>query len=264
LKLKDKVAIITGGGSGIGRVTASLFAKEGANVVLVDIDSKKGQETVRMIKNAGGEATFIEADVTKAADAERMVKEAVANYGKLDILHNNAGFWLIGSLDRVTHISEGDWDRIIDVNLKSVFLCSKYAVPEMIRNGGGIIINTASEAGLVGYPDSAAYCAAKGGVVLLTRQMALDYAPVNIRVNCICPANVLTPLMERYLATLDHPEQTRQAIEQVMPLGRFCTPEEVAYGALYLASDESSFTTGTALVIDGGVTSGGTHTYPKI
>lgn len=263
MKLRGKVAIITGGGSGIGRVTAILFAKEGAKVVVADIDPERGQETVRMIREAGGESMFIRTDVTKAADAERMVKEAVKKYGGLDILHNNAGFWLVGKVDRVTEITEEDWNRIIDVNLKGVFLCSKYAIPEMIKNGGGVIINTASEAGVVGCPDSAAYCAAKGGVVLLTKEMALDYAPYNIRVNCICPANILTPLMERYIATLESPEQTARAIAEVMPLGRFGRPEDVAYAALYLASDESAFITGAVLMVDGGVTAGGTHTYPK-
>jgi len=250
MRLKNKVALITGAGSGIGQASAVLFAKEGAKVVVVDIDPKRGLETVNLIKNEGGEAMFVNADVTKASDAEKMVKTTVEKYGKLDILFNNVGSFLL--LGTVPDTTEEKWDRIIEINLKSVFLGSKYAIPEMIKRGGGVIINTASENGLVGTTGAAGYCAAKGGVVLLTKAMALDHVQQNIRVNCICPCNVATPMLERFLATFD--EQTRRKILLAMPMGRFGKPEEVAYAALFLASDESSYVTGSALVVDSGFT----------
>lgn len=249
MQLKDKVAIITGASSGIGRASAVLFAKEGANVVIADIVRKGGLEAVKMIRNNGGEATFVKTDVSRASDVKRMVKTPVEKYGAIDILFNNAG---INLEKTVTDTSEEEWDRVTDVNLKGVFLCSKYAVPEMMQNGSGVIINTASMFGLVGQVHEAAYCASKGGVVLLTKAMALDYGPYNIRVNCICPDMIQTPIHEAFVATLAEPEREMREMLKQIPLGRFGQPEDVARAALFLASDESSYITGVALVVNGG------------
>jgi meso-butanediol dehydrogenase/(S,S)-butanediol dehydrogenase/diacetyl reductase len=242
LRLEGKVALITGAGRGIGRATAILFAKNGAKIVVVDIDSNVGEETVNLIKRAGGDAIFVKADVSKAADAEKAVRATIEKYGRLDILFNNAGIELEG---RVEEMSESDWDKLICINLKSIFLCSKYAIPQMLKQGGGVIINTASITGFQGLGHEAAYCASKGGVIALTKAMAVEYAPYNIRVNCICPGPIATRLTS-----------PRQSIIRKIPMGRLGKPEEIAYVALFLASDESSFVTGHALVADGGMTAG--------
>jgi len=249
MRLKDRVAIITGAGSGIGRASAILFAKEGAKVVVADFVPQSGLETVDIIKKNGGEAISVDADISKASDAEKTVKSAVKIYGKLDILFNNAGI----NLERtVTETTEPEWDRVQNINLKGVFLCSKYAIPEMIRGGGGVIINTASIRGLVGQYHLAAYCASKGGVVLLTKAMALDYGSNNIRVNCICPGGIETPMHLAFLATLKDPELEVQETLKKIPLGRMGQPEDVAWVALFLASDESAYLTGLAIPVDGG------------
>jgi meso-butanediol dehydrogenase/(S,S)-butanediol dehydrogenase/diacetyl reductase len=245
LRLKDKVALITGAGRGIGQAAGVRFANEGAKVVVVDIDSKEGMETVEMIESAGGEAFFVHADVSKAADAEKMVKVAVEKFGRLDILFNNAGIELVG---RVDEMPENDWDRLIAINLKGVFLGSKYAVPQMLKQGGGVIINTASAAGLFGLGGEPAYCASKGGVIALTRAMAMDYADKNIRVNCICPGPTATRLTKPLQSTI-----------KKVALGRIAKPEEIANVALFLASDESSFVTGHPLIVDGGSIAGQTR-----
>jgi NAD(P)-dependent dehydrogenase (short-subunit alcohol dehydrogenase family) len=249
MRLEKRVAIITGAGSGIGRASALLFAKEGAKVVVADFVRDSGQQTVSLIKNEGGESTFVESDVSHAADAQRLVNTAIETYGKLDILFNNAG---INLEKTVTETSEDDWNRVINVNLKGVFLCSKFAIPEMIRNGGGAIINTASIRGLVGQYHLAAYCASKGGVVLLTKAMALDYGQDNIRVNCVCPGGIETPMHKAFLATLAHPERETEEMLKKIPLGRIGEPEDVARVALFLASDESAYLTGLAIPVDGG------------
>lgn len=249
MRLKDRVAIITGAGSGIGRATAFLFAQEGAKVVVADYVAEGGEETVRLIKEAGGEATFVKVDVSKAADTQRMVNTAIDRYGKLDILCNNAD--IEGPWAPTEDLSEEDWDRVLSVNLKGVFLGSRYAIPEMLKQDGGVIINTASIAGLIAITNMPAYCASKGGVVLLTKAMALEYAAKNIRINCICPGAIRTPMFSRL--TLDQVE-TEKAFCNGHPIGRCGTPEEIAHAALYLGSDESSFITGTALVVDGGWT----------
>ena len=249
MRLKDRVAIITGAGSGIGRASAILFAKEGAKVVVADFVPQSGLETVDIIKKNGGEAISVDADISKASEAEKTVKSAVKIYGKLDILFNNAGI----NLERtVTETTEPEWDRVQNINLKGVFLCSKYAIPEMIRGGGGVIINTASIRGLVGQYHLAAYCASKGGVVLLTKAMALDYGSNNIRVNCICPGGIETPMHLAFLATLKDPELEVQETLKKIPLGRMGQPEDVAWVALFLASDESAYLTGLAIPVDGG------------
>jgi len=265
MKLRDRVAIITGAGSGIGRATALLFAKEGARIVVADIDLKKGEETVNAIRKDGGQSLLIETDVTRSSSIEKTVSKTISHFGRVDILHNSAGvdIFVINPKADGTAVGtlEEDWDKLLAINLKGTFLFCKFTLPHMIRQKSGVILNMGSEYGLVGGLASAAYCASKGGVVMLTKQMAIDYAPYNIRVNCICPCNVDTPLMEKGLATSEDPKAARQTWMNIMPLRRFSKPEEIATAALYLASDDASFITGTSFIIDGGVTAGGTHTY---
>ena len=251
MKLKNKVAIITGAGSGIGQATALLFAQKGAKVVVADIVDQAGQETTDQISATGGEAIFVKTDVSKAADIEMMVQTAVDSFGGLDILFNNAGLTIPAM---VTETDEETWDRTIDVNLKGVMLGCKYAIPAMIKRGSGSIINTASMLGLVASPKQAPYCAAKGGVVLLTKQIAIDYARNNIRVNCICPSEVNTPMHRRFIATSPDPEATKQRLLARIPLQRMAEPAEIATTALFLACDDSSYITGVALPVDGGLT----------
>lgn len=246
MQLKDKVAVITGAGSGIGRATALLFAQEGAKVVVADYSDEGGEETVKQIEEKGGKATFVRVDVSQAADVQKMVKAATDKYGRLNILYNNAG--IEGPSAPTGNLSEADWDRVLSVNLKGVFLGSKYAIPQMLKQGSGVIINTASIAGLVGFNNMPAYCASKGGVISLTKAMALEYAKNNIRVNCICPGVIRTPMLNRT------PSPAVEAMVKREPIGRFGEPEEIAQAALYLASDRSSFITGTALIVDGGWT----------
>lgn len=249
MRISDKVAIITGAASGIGRATAILFAKEGGKVVVADKNEVGGNETVDLIRSDGGQAIFDYVNVTSATDIQGMVKTTINTYGKLNILVNNAG---IAIRLPVVDLSEEDWDRNIDVNLKSIYLSSKYAIPRMIENGGGSIVNIASIYGIVGGRIRAAYAASKGGVVNLTRSMALDYALHKIRVNCVCPGFVNTPLLKNILKD----KEEYHALADLHPMGRLGDMLEIALGVLYLASDESSFVTGIALPIDGGYTAG--------
>ena len=249
MRISDKVAIITGAASGIGRATAILFAKEGGKVVVADKNEVGGNETVDLIRSDGGQAIFDYVNVTSATDIQGMVKTTINTYGKLNILVNNAG---IAIRLPVVDLSEEDWDRNIDVNLKSIYLSSKYAIPRMIENSGGSIVNIASIYGIVGGRIRAAYAASKGGVVNLTRSMALDYALHKIRVNCVCPGFVNTPLLKNILKD----KEEYQALANLHPMGRLGDMLEIALGVLYLASDESSFVTGIALPIDGGYTAG--------
>jgi len=251
MRLADKVAIITGAGSGIGRATAMLFAQEGAKVVVVDYAPEGGQETVEMIRRNGGEAIFVETDVSKAAAVEKMVQTAIDTYGKIDILFNNAAVTIPAS---VVDATEAVWDKTMDIDLKGVFLPSKYAIPHMIKGDGGSVINTASMCGLVASPNQAPYSAAKGGVIALTRQMAIDYATHNIRVNSICPSEVRTPMFLGFINRAPDPEKKMQELIARIPLGRVAEPEEIARVALFLASDESSYVTGVTLPVDGGLT----------
>ncbi len=253
MRLEGKVAVVTGAGAGIGRAVALLFAKEGAALMAADIQEAGCRETARMAQEAGGNAAFTVVDVTAADQVEGMVRAAVENFGGLDILVNNAGIWTPG---RVVELSEEDWDRVMDVNVKGVFLCSKYAIPEMIKGGGGSIINMASVGGFIGSTNYGAYNASKGAMVLLTKNIALDYAGDNIRVNCVCPMLTDTQMAADIIQAQDgEPESIRKVYERRIPLGRLGKPEDVACGALYLASDESSYVTGTSLFIDGGYTS---------
>ena len=249
MRLKSKVAIVTGAGSGIGEATALAFAKEGARVTVADVVDSAGNETVEQIRATGGDAIYVHTDVTSASDIQGMVSATISNYGKLDVLFNNAG---IAMRLAVADLPEEDWDRCIDINLKGAYLGSKYAIPAMMVNDGGSIINTASIYGIVGGPNRAAYVASKGGIVNLTRGMALDYADSNIRVNCICPGYTDTPIIQNIVET---PTKYQALVEQ-HPMGRLAKPLDIAYGALYLASDESAFVTGIALPIDGGYTAG--------
>ncbi|HAL62400.1 MAG TPA: short-chain dehydrogenase [Chloroflexi bacterium] len=251
MRLAGKVAIITGAGAGIGRATALLFAREGAEVVVADCDPEKGAETVSLIKENGGAAIFVQVDVSKAADVKKMVKTSVERYGKLDILINNAGIYAQAD---VVEAAEEEWDRLLDVNLKGVFLCSKYSIPEMIKGGGGTIVNIGSEAGIVGIKNQVAYNVSKSGVIALTKSMAIDFAAHNIRVNCVCPGTTETPLVKAALERAPDPAAARRALEEVRPANRLGRPEEIAAGILYLASDESLYATGSILSIDGGYT----------
>lgn len=241
-RLANKVAIVTGGGSGIGKATALLFAQEGAAVVVADLDAATARATVDEITAAGGQASAVRANVTQSSDLEAVVAKAVQDYGKLDIFFNNAG---IGKRVPLTEMTEDNWQQVIDVDLKSVFLGSKHAIAAMRQSGGGTIINTASIYGLVGAEGVGAYNAAKGGVVLLTKNMALDHAKDNIRVNCICPGHTETPILD----ALREDVAMHEEIKRRYPMGRFARPEEIANGVLFLASDASSFMTGAALVV---------------
>lgn len=244
--LKGKVALITGGASGIGLATAQLFAREGAAVAIADVNREAGQIAVQQIE---GRAIFEAADVTKAADCERIVQRTVRELGGIHILFNNAGIIRRAS---VLELSEDDWDRVMGVNVKSIFLLSRLVVPIMANAGGGAIINMASGWGLAGGPRAAAYCASKGAVVLLTKAMAIDHGPQNIRVNCICPGDTDTTMLRNEARQLGEREDHFLAESARRPLGRVGKPLEIAQAAFYLASDASSFVTGTALVVDGG------------
>jgi NAD(P)-dependent dehydrogenase (short-subunit alcohol dehydrogenase family) len=251
MRLAGKVAIITGAGSGIGQATALLFAREGARVVVADYAPEGGRETVALVQESGGEAVFVETDVSKAGEVRRMVETAVETYGGIDILFNNAAVTIPAS---VTEASEEIWDRTMAIDLKGVFLPSKYAIPHMIERGGGSVINTASMCGLVASPNQAPYSAAKGGVVALTRQMAIDYAPHHVRVNGIAPSEVRTPMFLGFINRAPDPKKKMQELVARIPMGRVAEPEELARVALFLASDDSSYVTGVTLPVDGGLT----------
>jgi len=247
--LKNKVAIVTGAKSGIGLATARRFASEGARVILSDI--QEAHKETEKIKHNGGEAFFYQADVSKAQEVAALFEEVIKIFGRLDILVNNAGIELA---KRIPETSIEEWDHLMDVNLKGPFLCSKVAIPLMQRQGGGVIVNVASELGLVGGSEIAAYCASKGGVVQLTRAMAIDHASDHIRVNCVCSGPVETPLLRRILAASKDPKEERAHILESIPLKRIAKPEEIANVILFLSSEESSFMTGAAVAVDGGWT----------
>jgi NAD(P)-dependent dehydrogenase (short-subunit alcohol dehydrogenase family) len=248
-QLQGKVAVITGGAGGIGRASALLFAREGAAVSIADLNQDEGQETVREISSAGGRAIFECADLTRAADCKRVVERTMREFGGIHVLFNNAGIIRRAS---VVEISEGDWDAVMAINVKSIFLMCREMIPIMAKAGGGSIINTASGWGLAGGARAAAYCASKGAVVLMTKAMAIDHGRQNIRINCVCPGDTDTAMLRHEARQLGEPEDRFLSASANRPLGRMGKPEEIAQAALYLASDAAAFVTGTSLVVDGG------------
>jgi NAD(P)-dependent dehydrogenase (short-subunit alcohol dehydrogenase family) len=251
LRLADKVALITGGTSGMGRATAVLFTQEGARVAITGRNEARGQEVVAEIEQAGGMAIFIRSDVRFAEDCRRAVEETLQTFGRLDILFNNAGVLYANT---VLDCTEEEWDLTLDTNLKGTYLMSKFALPAMITQGSGVIINNASGWGLVGGDAAAAYCASKGGVVLLTKAMAIDHARQGIRVNCICPGDVDTPMLPEDAQRRGMKWEAYLTSAANRPMGRIGKPEEIAKAVLFLASDDSSFVTGAVLAVDGGGT----------
>jgi len=248
MRLEGKVAIITGGGSGIGRETAKLFSREGAKVVVADYKADAGMETVRIIKDAGGDALFVEVDVSQSEQVKLMVDTAIDTYGGVSVLFNNAGVVYFGT---ILDTDEKTWERIISINLTGTYLCSKAVLPHMIKNGGGSIINMTSSTGAHDAgANSAAYVTSKGGVALLTRAMAIDHAKNNVRVNAIAPGPTDTNMLRDNLTE----EELSSFVKNTIPMERLGRPEELAYAALFLASDEASFVTGAIIAVDGGQT----------
>jgi len=249
--LNNKCALVTGGASGIGRATVELFVKEGAAVVIADINAELGKQVEHEIQQAGGKAVFVPCDVTRADDCQRAVQVAVKQFGRLDILFNNAGMIRRAN---VLGTTEAEWDRVMDVNVKSIFLMSKYAVPVMAKQGGGSIINTGSGWGIKGGRNAVSYCASKGAVVNMTRAMAIDHGHLNIRVNCVCPGDTDTPMLHDEAIQVGQPDAQFMAEAAERPLNRYAQPIEIAQSVLYLASDAASFVTGAILAVDGGGT----------
>ena len=253
MRLKGKVALITGGTSGIGSATAIRFAKEGAAVTITGRNAERGEDVVQEIAAAGGEALFVRADVRSAADCRDAVERTLERFGKIDILFNNAGVFHPRT---IPDCSEEEWDETIESSLKGAFLMSKYTLPSMIERGSGSIIHTSSGWGILGGNGAAAYCAAKGGLVVMAKAMAIDHGPQGIRVNCVCPGDVLTPMLHDDAKKRGMSWDDYAAGAADRPLGRIGTVDEIADAVLFLASDESSFVTGESLVVDGGGVAG--------
>jgi len=248
VKMQGKVALVTGGGSGFGRATAIAFAQEGARVIVTDVFEEGGKETIHLIKNARGEAIFLKCDVSKATEVEAMVNEGVETYGRLDYAFNNAG--IEGLIIPIADYPEETWNLVIGVNLTGVWLCMKYEIPQMLKQGRGAIVNTSSAAGLIGTPGCTAYTASKHGVIGLTKTVALEYAKAGIRVNAVCPGAFYTPMLDRVLKNYPDMEKYYQ---EGHPMGRLGNPEELAMTVVWLCL-EPSFITGVAIPVDGGLT----------
>jgi NAD(P)-dependent dehydrogenase (short-subunit alcohol dehydrogenase family) len=253
MRLEGKVALITGGTSGIGSATAIRFAAEGAKVAITGRNVERGEQVVKDIAEKGGDAIFIRSDVRSAADCRQAVEQTLERFGQIDVLFNNAGVF---HPKTIPDCSEEEWDETIDSSLKGAFLMSKYVLPSMIERGSGSIIHTSSGWGVLGGDKAAAYCAAKGGLIIMAKAMAIDHGPDGIRVNCVCPGDVLTPMLPEDAAKRGMAWDDYAAGAAKRPLGRIGTAEDIANAVLYLASDESSFVTGDALVVDGGGVAG--------
>mgnify|MGYP001091982441 CR=1 FL=1 len=253
-RMQGKVAIVTGGASGIGRATCLLLAREGAKVALVDVNDDGGKKVVSEIESSGGSARYWHMDVTSEKEVERTFADIHKEFGKINVLVNNAG--IVGVAKPTHEVEEAEWDKIINVNLKGVFHCTKFVVPYMRKAGGGSIVNVSSFAGIVGVGGDAPYHAAKGGVRLMTKTDAICYAKDKIRVNSVHPGSIKTPLLEKFIHDFgrDNPEEFRKRLISMFPIGSLGEPEDIAFGILYLASDESKYVTGSELVIDGGYT----------
>jgi NAD(P)-dependent dehydrogenase (short-subunit alcohol dehydrogenase family) len=246
-KMEKKVVLVTGAGSGIGRAAALAFAREGAKVVAADIQPQAAAETIRLIKSDRGEAIWVQADVSQAGEVSGLIDKAVEKYGRLDCAFNNAG--IEGNSAATADCDEENWNRVIAVNLTGVWLCMKYEIRQMLKQGGGAIVNCASVAGIVGFPGLPAYCASKGGIIQLTKAAALEYAKNRIRVNAVCPGVVHTAMIDRITGGKSEAEAQFAGME---PIGRMGTPEEIAAGVVWLCADDASFVTGHPMVIDGG------------
>lgn len=245
--LEGKIALITGGGSGIGRSTALAFAREGAKVAVADVQVEGGRKTLQMIKEAGGEGIFIKTDISQAGEVESLIKKIVETYGRLDCAFNNAG--IEGEPAFTADITEEAWDRVMSVNLRGTWLCLKYEIRQMLEQGGGVIVNTASTMGLVGFPGGPAYVTSKHGIVGLTKAAALEYARLGIRINAVCPTFAMTPMGERIMA---YQPGIDELLKTMHPMGRFANPEDVAEAVVWLCSDSASFITGQPIAVDGG------------
>ncbi len=250
-RFANKKVFISGGATGIGEAAVLLFAQQGAIVTIFDRDIENGEKCLQKVLDGGGRGIFISGNLIYPEEIEKAIDQSLKTYGGIDILINNAG---VESPYSVHEMPIEEWDRVMAVNLRGMYLMAKAVIPIMKKSGGGAIVNTASISGLLGWPISAAYCASKGGVIQLTKQMAVDYAQDNIRVNCIAPGTTLTPLIERIFQQESEPEKAKQQISQMHPLGRFAQPEEIAQAILFLASEDASFITGAVLPVDGGYT----------
>lgn len=250
MRLENKIVIITGGGSGIGRAVCDLFAAEGADLMIADKNAGAAEAAAAAARAAGRRAEATAVDVAESADVRRMIDDTVAAFGRIDVLVNNAGYGITGS---VVETDEADWDALIAVNLRGVYLGCKYVIPVMRQQGGGVIVNTASVVAAIGIRDRAAYIASKGAVAALTRAMALDHVDDGVRINAVAPGTIETAYFDEMFASSDDPGGLRRSLEARHPMNRLGTPMEVAYAMLYLASDESGFSTGSVLTVDGGM-----------